>query len=59
MQSSIGEANTSVIVLFYQYAFLFDQKGVASAVSVVFFFVILLITGIQFWLQKKWVHYEN
>ncbi|MGL4677526.1 MAG: carbohydrate ABC transporter permease [Brevinema sp.] len=59
MQSAVGEANTSVIVLFYQYAFLFDQKGLASVVSVLFFFVILFITGIQFWLQKKWVYYEN
>ena len=57
--SKVGSANTSVITLFYEYAFLSSQKGVASAISVLFFIIILLITIIQFKLQKKWVHYEQ
>ena len=57
--SGVGAANSSVITLFYQYAFRSNQKGVASAVSVVFFAVILLVTILQFRLQKKWVHYEK
>ena len=59
LNTTVGEANTSVLTLYYQYAFIFDQKGVASAISVVFFFVILLFTGLQFWFQKKLIHYEN
>ncbi|MGL5954996.1 MAG: carbohydrate ABC transporter permease [Brevinema sp.] len=59
LDSGVGEANTSVIALFYQYAFVYNEKGIASAVSVIFFLVILLITALQFWLQKKWVHYDN
>ena len=59
LTGSVGEANTSVITLFYQYAFISNQKGVASALSVVFFFVILALTALQFSLQKKWVHYEQ
>lgn len=59
LTSSVGEANTSVITLFYQYAFISNQKGVASALSVVFFFTILVLTISQFMLQKKWVHYEQ
>ncbi len=55
----VGAANSSVITMFYQYAFLSSQKGVASAISVVFFIIILLITIAQFRLQKKWVHYEK
>ena len=59
LTSSVGEANTSVITLFYQYAFISNQKGVASALSVVFFFIILALTVSQFMLQKRWVHYEQ
>lgn len=59
LNTRVGIANSSVITMFYQYAFLSNQKGVASAISVVFFIIILLITVVQFRLQKQWVHYET
>ena len=57
--SGVGAANTSVITLFYVYAFRLNLKGVASAVSVMFFIVIMLVTVAQFKLQRRWVHYEK
>lgn len=47
----------TVIFEFYQHAFEFMDKGYASAISIIIFLVILLITIIQLRLQKKWVTY--
>jgi len=48
----------SVIYLFYRYAFVIGEKGIAAAIAFVLFGIILILTIIQFRLQKKWVHYE-
>lgn len=48
----------SVIYLFYHYAFVIGEKGIAAAIAFVLFIIILVLTIIQFRLQKKWVHYE-
>ncbi|MBO0838260.1 MAG: sugar ABC transporter permease [Actinobacteria bacterium] len=47
----------SVVYLFYQDAFLNNDRGYAAAVAFVLLLVIAAVTGIQFRLQKKWVHY--
>ena len=59
VNSRVGLANSSVITLFYTYAFQSNLKGVASAISVAFFIVIIAVTVLQFKLQKRWVHYEQ
>ncbi|MEC5423443.1 sugar ABC transporter permease [Virgibacillus sp. C22-A2] len=48
----------SVIYLFYHYAFVIGDKGLAAAISFVLFAIILVLTIIQFRLQKRWVHYD-
>ncbi|CDQ38438.1 Lactose transport system permease protein LacF [Virgibacillus salexigens] len=48
----------SVIYLFYHYAFVIGEKGIAAAIAFVLFLVILVLTILQFRLQKRWVHYE-
>lgn len=48
----------SVIYLFYHYAFVVGDKGIAAAIALVLFVIILLLTIVQFRLQKRWVHYE-
>jgi multiple sugar transport system permease protein len=52
------ENTQSVVYLFYQNAFVMNDKGYAAAIAVVLLFMILLITIVQMILQKKWVHYD-
>ena len=56
MGSSIT-SNTSIVQEIYSSAFTTYEHGYASAQSVVLLVIILIITAIQFWGQKKWVHY--
>lgn len=48
----------SLVYYFYDRAFITFEKGYASAVSMLLFLIILIITLIQLKLQKKWVHYN-
>lgn len=50
-------SNTSVVVEIYEHAFEKYEFGAASAMSMVLFGIILVVTAINFWGQKKWVHY--
>nr|WP_237729688.1 sugar ABC transporter permease [Petrotoga sp. 8T1HF07.NaAc.6.1] len=43
----------------YTYAFDYYEMGYASAYSWILFIFILLVTIIQWKLQKRWVHYES
>ena len=56
MGSSIT-SNTSIVQEIYSSAFTSYEHGYASAQSVVLLVIILIITAINFWGQKKWVHY--
>ena len=56
MGSSIT-SNTSIVQEIYSSAFGSYTHGYASAQSVVLLVIILIITAINFWGQKKWVHY--
>lgn len=48
----------TIVYLFYQAGFIDNQRGDAAAIAVVLLVIILIMTVIQFRLQKKWVHYE-
>lgn len=52
-----GNATITPVVFLYQKAFIELKTGYASAVSLVLFIIILLITLFQFAFQKKWVNY--
>lgn len=54
---AINQTQT-VVFLFYQEGFINGDKGYAAAIILVLFLIIMLFTAVQFWLQKKWVHYE-
>lgn len=49
----------SIVMLYYEEAFQNFNKGYGAAISIVLFFIILIITIVQMKLQKKWVHYES
>jgi multiple sugar transport system permease protein len=58
-KSSTALENTqSIVYLFYQHAFVLNDKGYAAAIAVLLLIIILIITAIQMVLQKKWVHYD-
>ena len=44
-------------MLFYRQAFDYGYKGYAAAISILIFAAIMLVTLIQFVVQKKWVNY--
>lgn len=47
----------SLAYLFYKHSFILNDKGYGSAIVVLLLLIILVITGIQMKLQKKWVNY--
>ena len=53
-----NDASRVVVQQVYDLTFRYGQAGMASALSWLLFFVILVITLIQFYGQKKWVNYE-
>ncbi|QBD83661.1 sugar ABC transporter permease [Ktedonosporobacter rubrisoli] len=54
---ALGAAQT-IVYLFYQNAFMVDNKGYAAAIAIILFVIILCVTAVQFRLQKRWVHYS-
>lgn len=47
----------SLVYYFYDRTFVAFEKGYGVTISLVLFFIILLMTALQFRLQKRWVHY--
>ena len=56
-----GPNNASLFYALYLFRNAFDQfkLGKASAMAWILFVILLLLTLIQFWGSKKWVHYEG
>ena len=56
-----GPANSTMTLVpyIYQQAFSFQSIGPASAIAYCLFLVVLVLTGINFSLQKLWVFYEE
>jgi multiple sugar transport system permease protein len=51
------ESTQSVVYVFFQKAFVENNKGYAASIAVLLFLIIMVVTGVQFRLQKRWVHY--
>jgi len=52
------ENTQSIVMYFYRNAFDLNDKGFASAIAMLLFVLIMIITVIQMALQKKWVNYD-
>lgn len=51
-------STTTMVMYLYRTGFQYFNLGLASAVGVILFVMILAVTGLMFLAQKKWVHYE-
>ncbi|MCR6636330.1 carbohydrate ABC transporter permease [Devosia sp.] len=54
-----GNATATLGYAIYQRGFQNFQMGYASTIAWVMFAMIMALTAVQFWLQRKWVHYDN
>ena len=56
-----GPLDSTLFYVFYVYRKAFEhfQMGYASALAWVLFAIVFALTTVQFWLGKKWVHYEQ
>ncbi len=52
-----ANSSRSLVSLFYQEAFINNNRGAGAAVSILILTLVGVVTAIQFWGQKKWVHY--
>lgn len=59
-ETNAGPGNAGLLYVLYLYrnAFLYFRSGYASAMAWVLFLVILLLTALAFWSQRRWVYYE-
>lgn len=58
-ESSVAIGNTqSVVYLFYKNAFIIQDKGYASAIAILLFLIIMVVTIVQVKFQDKWVNYS-
>ena len=57
-QGGPGDATRSVVLYVYEIAFRTFNMGYAAAVSMTLFAIILALTALQFWISRRWVHYE-
>jgi multiple sugar transport system permease protein len=53
-----GDASRTVVMTMYESAFKNQEIGYGSAIAVILFIVILLVTAIQFGLSRRWVFYQ-
>lgn len=53
-----GDASRTAVMVMYESAFKNMEIGYGSAVAVILFLLILLVTALQFWLSKRWVFYQ-
>lgn len=54
-----GSATATLGYSIFQKGFQNFQMGYASSIAWVMFAMIMALTAFQFWLQRKWVHYDN
>lgn len=54
-----AKASYCLVLHIYQNAFQFFKMGIATTAAVIMFALIMIVTIIQFKIQKKWVYYES
>lgn len=54
-----GVSTQTMVMYLYQRGFQFFELGMASAIASVLFLIIVTVTGMQFVVQRRWVHYDG
>jgi multiple sugar transport system permease protein len=54
-----GNSSTTLVLQLYDDAFQYFRLGDGSAIAVLLAFMILIVTGLMFMLQRRLVHYEH
>ena len=52
-----GDASRTVVMMMYESAFANFEYGYGSAIALVLFAVIMIVTGMQFLISRRWVFY--
>ncbi|HLG50367.1 MAG TPA: sugar ABC transporter permease [Chloroflexota bacterium] len=58
-QGGPSNATLFLVLYLYQNGFVFFKMGYASLIAWMLFAIVLIFTGIQFLVARKWVHYEG
>jgi multiple sugar transport system permease protein len=56
--SPAARSTNTIVTLFYQKSFVEGNGGYGAAIVLLLLVVIGLVTGVQFLLQRRWVHYD-
>jgi multiple sugar transport system permease protein len=52
------DGSKTIVYLFYEAAFVQFKQGYAATIAIVLLVIIMIVTAIQFRLQKRWVNYD-
>ncbi len=58
-QGQVPPASMSIVIYIFLNAFRFQRMGKAAAIAWVLFAIVFVLTLIQMWLQRRWVHYAT
>ena len=53
-----GDASRLIVLYIYEVGFKRYEMGYAAALSLTLFFVLIVLTVVQFRISRRWVHYE-
>ena len=53
------DGSKTIVYLFYEAAFVQFKQGYAAAIAIVLLVIIMIVTAIQFRLQRRWVRYDH
>jgi multiple sugar transport system permease protein len=57
-QGGPAKATLTISYYIYQQAFQWFHMGIGAALAYILFFIIAVVTAIQFWSQRHWVYYR-
>lgn len=56
--SPVIDSTQTIVYSLFEYAFIMNEKGYSTSIAMLLLAIIMMVTVVQFRLQKKWVHYD-